>query len=194
MYNLLEVLSKEEKNKLKMVELNKNETIFFEHEKCQYIGLVKKGEIKITSFLENGEEVIYNILKQGELFGNNLIFSNDPRYRGDVIATKDTQLYLITKDQILSFLKSNQKFLELYLSSQAESSKNLNLKIKLLTFNNIEERLLYYLQINKSKIVFKSITSLAKDIFVSREALSRLIHKLEKSGVIYIKDKTIVKS
>ena len=93
-----------------------------------------------------------------------------------------------------NLLGTNQDFLEEYLLYQAENSKLLNLKIKLLTFNNIEERFIYYLQINNSKIKYKTITDLAKTIFVSREALSRLIHKLEKENIIYIKDKTIVKS
>lgn len=194
MDNLLNYLSQTEIKKLKMVEVKKGETIFFEHERCDYIGLIKKGEIRIISFLEDGREIVYNILRNGEMFGNNLIFSSDQRYRGDVIAYKDSKIFLITKDQMINLLKDNQEFLETYLANQAENGKALNLKIKLLTFNNIEDRFLYYLQINKFKLRFKSITDLAKTLFVSREALSRLIHRLEKEDVIYIKDNFIVKT
>ena len=194
MDNLLNYLSQTEIKKLKMVEVKKGETIFFEHERCDYIGLIKKGEIRIISFLEDGREIVYNILRNGEMFGNNLIFSSDQRYRGDVIAYRDSKIFLITKDQMINLLKDNQEFLEAYLENQAENGKALNLKIKLLTFNNIEDRFLYYLQINKFKLRFKSITDLAKTLFVSREALSRLIHRLEKEDVIYIKDNFIVKT
>lgn len=194
MDNLLNYLSQTEIKKLKMMEVKKGETIFFEHERCDYIGLIKKGEIRIISFLEDGREIVYNILRNGEMFGNNLIFSSDQRYRGDVIAYKDSKIFLITKDQMINLLKDNQEFLEAYLANQAENGKALNLKIKLLTFNNIEDRFLYYLQINKFKLRFKSITDLAKTLFVSREALSRLIHRLEKEDVIYIKDNFIVKT
>ena len=70
----------------------------------------------------------------------------------------------------------------------------MNLKIKLLTFINAEDRLLYYLQINHSKLKYRSIADLAKTLYLSREVLSRLVHRLENEGIIYIRDKTIIKS
>ena len=194
MHILLDLLTNEEIKKMKMVVIKKGETIFFEHERCTQIGLIKKGEIRIVSYLEDGREILYNVLQDGDMFGNNLIFSNDQRYRGDVVAFKDTKLYLITKEELLTILESNKEFLNTYLTTQAENSKALNLKIKLLTFNNAEDRLLYYLQISKSKIRYRSISDLAKTLFLTRESLSRLIHKLEKENVIYIKDKTIIKT
>ncbi|MCR4911836.1 MAG: Crp/Fnr family transcriptional regulator [Bacilli bacterium] len=194
MNRLLQTLTKEEIQNLKIVEVKKGDTLFFEDEICKNVGLVIKGEIRIVSFLEDGREIIYNVLADGEMFGNNLIFSSSPNYRGDVIAQEDSLLYLLSKEDLLSLLKTNNEFLEAYLWTQAESGKQMNLKIKLLTFINAEDRLLYYLQINHSKIRYKSISDLAKTLYLSREVLSRLIHKLEKDGVIYIRDKTIVKS
>ena len=193
MNKILETLSKEELKKLKIVELEKGETIFFEFEKCNYVGLVKRGEIKIISYLEDGKEIVYSVIGPDGMFGNNLIFSNDPRYRGDVIASKKSVLYLISKEQLVELLKNNERFLMTYLVRQSETGKSLNIRIKLLTFNSAEERLLYFLQINNSKLKYKSISDLAMTLNLSREVLSRLIHRLEKENVIYIKDKTIVK-
>ena len=194
MSKLIETLTKEEKSKLKIVEVKKDETLFFEDEQCKFVGLIIKGRIQIVSFLEDGREVVYNDLTSGEMFGNNLIFSSQQTYRGDVIAKENTTLYLISKEELLDIFKTNEKFLEAYLFMQAESGKQMNLRIKLLTFINAKDRFLYYLQINHSKLTYKTIADLARTLYLSREVLSRLIHSLEKDGVIYIRGKTIIKS
>ena len=54
------------------------------------------------------------------------------------------------KDNLVSILMNNEKFLLTYLSIHSEFTKSLNTKIKLLTFLSAKERFLYYLFINKS--------------------------------------------
>ena len=193
MEKLTNLLTNEEKRRLKIVHLQKNETLFFEGDICENIGLVFRGELKIVSYLEDGKEIVYNIIKENQMFGNNLIFSSDPRFRGDVIASSESYLYLIPRDKLLEILRENQEFLIGYLNAQSDFGKSLNLNIKLLTLNNAKERILYFLKTNQDKIEFKSITDLAKRLFLTREVLSRTLHNLEREHVISIKDKTIIK-
>ena len=127
------------------------------------------------------------------MFGNNLIFSSNPVYRGDVVANKESYLYLIDKEKLISLLKTNEEFLLAYLQTQSDFGKDLNLNIKLLTLNNAKERILYYLKTNDDKLVYKTITELAKRIYLTREVLSRSLHELERDHVISIKDKIITK-
>ena len=193
MEKLTHLLTDDEKRRLKIVHLHKNEILFNEGDQCLNIGLVFRGELKIVSYLENGVEIIYNIIKEQQMFGNNLIFSSDPTFRGDVIANTESYLYLIPKERLLELLRENQEFLIGYLNAQSDFGKSLNLNIKLLTLNNAKERVLYYLKTNKDKIDFKSITDLAKQLFLTREVLSRTLHNLEREHIISIKDKTIIK-
>ena len=174
-----------------MVAVKKGESLFLEDDLCAQIGIVIKGEIRIISYLKDGKEIVYNVLDEGGVFGNNLIFSSNPSFRGDVIAYKDSAVYLINKETLIELLQTNEEFLIAYLNLQSDFGKSLNLKIKLLTFNNAEDRFMYYMQINKNQIRYKTISDLAKTLFLSREVLSRLIHKLEKNGQIKISDKTI---
>ena len=193
MNNLLDALTKEEKVRLKIVHIAKESILFSEGEICEYVGLVFRGELKIVSYLEDGKEIIYNTIKEGQMFGNNLIFSSNPVYRGDVAANKETYLYLISKEKLISLLKTNEEFLLAYLQTQSDFGKDLNLNIKLLTLNNAKERFLYFLKTNGDKIKFKTITELAKRIFLTREVLSRTLHELERDQVLFIKDKVITK-
>lgn len=183
MNNIVQILSKYpqyiEKRSFKA-----GKTIFFENDTCKSIGVVKSGEIVIKSYFSNGKEVTYNVLIEGQMFGNNLVFSSNPRYRGDVIAQKDSEIWFLSKDNLLKILKNDEEFLVLYLTQQSDFSKNLNLKIKLLTIIGAEDRLLYYLTFNKNRISYKSITKLADELYLTRESLSRTIAKLSKNKKI----------
>ncbi len=193
MNNLPDSLTKEEKLRLKIVHVNKDAILFSEGDVCEYVLLVFRGELKIASYLEDGKEIVYNIIGEKMMFGNNLIFSSNPIYRGDVIANKETYLYLIPKEKLISLLQTNEQFLLAYLETQSNFGMGLNMNIKLLTLNNAKERILYFLKTNNDKIEYKSITDLAKRLFLTREVLSRSLHELERQSVISIKDKKIIK-
>lgn len=167
------------------------ETIFLENDTCISVGIVKSGEISIKSYFANGKEVTYNVLEEGQMFGNNLVFSSTPRYRGDVISQKQSEIWFISRENLLKLLKQDNELLVLYLTQQSDFSKNLNFKIKLLTISSAEDRLTYYLTFNKGKITYKSITKLANQLYLTRESLSRTITKMLKERKITQVSKTL---
>ena len=193
MNNIIELLTKEEKTKVVIQKYKKNSLLFEEDEICTSIGVVLSGEVEITSYSFVGKEIVFNKIEPFGIFGNNLIFSSDPKYRGNVIATSDCVIALINKENLLYLLQHNRSFLEEYLKMHADFSKTLNSKIKLLSFNKAEERLDYYLYINYGKVKYKSITSLARELSLTREATSRLISTLSSEHKIEIKNHIIFK-
>lgn len=189
MYSLL---NREEKQKLKIIKTHKDQLIFREDEKCEYAGIVVSGQISIRSYNLNGKEVIYNTIDSGGIFGNNLLFSSDRKYKGDVISLKDSTVALVDKEALLQILKENEDFLEYYLKIQADSLKQINLKVKLLSFDSARERFMYYLNYHQGLIHFESVSALANELSLSRENVSRLLSSLVKEGII-IKEKQLVK-
>ena len=192
MNNILKIIYKY-KEDIELASYKKDQILFLENDQCQKVGIVKNGEISIKSYFADGKEVTYNTLKSGDMFGNNLIFSSNPFYRGDVIALENSEIYLVSKERLIKILKEDEEFLIEYLSAQSDFSKTLNLKIKLLTIQGAEDRVKYYLTINKGQIKFKSITKLAQDLYLTRECLSRTLKKLEQKSEIKIFHKTILK-
>ena len=190
MNNILQLLKKHEKM-IERQSYKKGETLFIEGDECTRIGIVSFGEISIKSFFSNGKEVVYNSLHQGQMFGNNLIFSSNPHYRGDVVAQSDSEVFFINKESLMSILQNDIEFLNRYLTEQSDFSKTLNLKIKLLTIPAAQDRLIYYLTINKGKIYYKSVTKLADELYLTRESLSRTIKKLKENKTIKVDQKTI---
>ena len=189
---MYKLLTKKDLNNLRIKQYKKDAVLFRENDICKKVGILIEGEIVIKAYTNKGKEIIYNTISSGEMFGNNLLFSNNKQYLGDVIATKDSKVLFIDIDKLLEILKNNKTFLKTYLTKEANTTKYLNMKIKLLSLNTLEEKLYYYLNYYNNKIVIQSITALAKEPSVQRETLSRLISKLIKEKKIIKKDKTII--
>lgn len=189
MYNLL---SSKEKEKLTIVDIKKDQLLFHENEVCVSVALVISGQIIIRSIDLNGKEIIYNIINEGGIFANNLLFSNDKRYKGDVLATQKSKVALLSEDNLIEILMNNEIFLRTYLSVQAENIKQINFMVKLLSLDSARERFIYYLEYHHRHIKIESITRLSKELSLTRETLSRLISSLIKEKII-IKEKQLIK-
>ena len=192
---LLQVLSKKEHKLVNGYQVTKNSIIAHEGDVCENIGIIVSGKIDIVSYAFKGKEMLLNSLKAGDIFGNNLVFSSDPVYRGDVIAKEKCVIAFINKENLVFLLQNNQDFLKLYLQAQSDFGKSLNARIQLLSFTNAEERLFYYASKNDNVIIFKNVTALAAQIGIQRETLSRLLTSLvnrhlikkEKGKITFIK-------
>ena len=181
---LLNVLSKKEHQLVKGYQIAKGNIIFHEGDACESIGVIISGKVDIVSYSFQGREMLINSLKAGEIFGNNLIFSSSPIYKGDVIAKEKAVIAFINKEDLVTLLQNNKEFLELYLQAQSDKAKLLTGRIQLLSFPNAEERLFYYASKNHNIIEYKNVTTLAATIGVQRETLSRLLTSLIERHLI----------
>ena len=190
--NIIELLKKNEKDIVIYKHLRKGSVLFHEGDTCEYIGIVCEGEISIISYINEGKEIIYNTLRKDEIFGNNLIFSSEPYYKGDVIAEGKTLIGLIGKDDLIAILQNNSDFLKEYLKIQSDSSKALNNRIRLLSIQSAQDRFLFYMHEHKNRITYDSIEHLARKMYLSREALTRLLSRLQKNNSIIRENKVII--
>ncbi|MBO7677598.1 MAG: Crp/Fnr family transcriptional regulator [Erysipelotrichaceae bacterium] len=190
--NITELLTEKEKACLIYKDLKKDEVLFHEDDICEYVGIIMKGRVFIISYLSDGKEIIYNTLDKDQLFGNNLIFSSVPYYKGDIIAQSDSQIALIGKEDLLKILQNNKNFLKEYLKIQSDSSKILNDRIRLLSISSAEERFLYFMHENRNRVSYDSIEQLARQMYLARETLTRLLRRLESNNSIIRENKVII--
>ncbi|MBP5574798.1 MAG: Crp/Fnr family transcriptional regulator [Bacilli bacterium] len=194
---ILKVLTKKEHQMVKGYQIAKGNIIYHEGDTCENIGIIVSGKVDIVSYSFEGKEILINSLKAGDIFGNNLLFSSSPIYKGDVIAKEKCVIAFINKENLIFLLQNNTEFLNIYLNIQSDFGKTLNARIQLLSFPNAEERLQYYASKNNNVIEFKNVTTLAATIGVQRETLSRLLTSLierhlikkEKGKITFIKKK-----
>ena len=181
---ILNVINKKEHRLVKGYQIAKGNIIYHEGDTCESIGIIISGKVDIVSYSFEGKEMLINSLKSGEIFGNNLLFSSSPVYRGDVIAKEKSIIAFINKENLEYLLQNNKEFLELYLQAQSDKAKSLTGRIQLLSFPNAEERLFYYASKSNGVITFKNVTTLAATLGVQRETLSRLLTTLIKRHLI----------
>ncbi len=189
--SILFALNEEENCLCQIRKFSRGETLFHESDKCFQIGIVKKGKLIIASFPENGRQIIYNRIQEEEIFGNNLIFSSDPFYKGDVIAMEDSEVILITREDLITLLQKNRHFLIEYLRLQADEGKNLHSRIRMLSIDSADERFFNYMHERGKTVVIASVSALADELSLSRETLSRLLSRLQTEGRIKRDGKTI---
>jgi len=97
MNTLLDALNESELKRTRIQAYPKDTIIYKEDDFCHEITIVLEGVIEISSFSFQGQEMIYNTILPGQVFGNNLLFSSDPHYKGNVICKtkcKTAQLFL----------------------------------------------------------------------------------------------------
>ena len=191
--NILQSLSKEEQKNLEVKSVKRGEFLFREVQLCTTISIVVSGQVKISSMNYSGTEVVFNVVEKGEMFGNNLIFSDSPLYKGDVIALKDSVIVSIKKNNLEAILQSNKDFLLSYLKIQSNFGKKLNSTIKMLSFASAEERFKFYLHENQGTVSYHTVTDLADILHLKRETLSRVLTKLEKENAIKRSPHKIIK-
>lgn len=186
------------KNKLlevngKIINYNKDDIIFSEGDECKYVGYVLVGEVIIhtSSILYN--DFLISTIKEGDLFGVNLLFSNNPYYLGTVEANKKTSIKFISKKEYTSFVSNN---LEEFLSYTSNKFISLQQRLKVLSQKTIREKILFYL-VNKSNLLntytipIPKKEELARYLKIERPSLSRELANLKKDGFINYNRKSI---
>ena len=184
MENILKLLKEDELKLFDIKKVEKGNVLYQEGELCDVVGIIDSGEIEIVSYTKSGGEIVFTHLKKGMMFGNNLTFSSDQQFKGNVMAVANSTIYIIKKEKIVQIFQQNTDFLLNFLKYQSDMGKTLNSQIRLLSLDRAEEKFFYYMHENGGLIKYSSITQLAAILHLQRETLSRLISKLIKEGKI----------
>ncbi len=189
--NLLNKLSPEEFLKTRRIDFHKGEILFAEGTLCKGVGILGKGKLHIRGLTESGKEILFHELNVGELFGHNLIFSDSPYYKGSVEASSDGYLTFIEKEELVNLFQRNEEFLLAYLKVQSEQGQRLNERIRILSMDGAREKLECLLWTHQGEMSYSSIASLAEELGLKRETLSRTIHQMKREGKLEIGNRRI---
>lgn len=181
-----EVIMLFDKIKGKVRTYEKNDLIFNEGDRCNYVCIVTNGAVKISTTSSLYNEFIISTIKSGESFGENLIFSERPFYLGDIIATKKTSILFLSKNDYVKYVDENLKE---FLQENSKRYLLLQQRTKILLQKSIREKILFYLiskynSTNSLDIKITSKEELAKYLNIERPSLSRELIKLKEEGLI----------
>lgn len=172
--------------------LKKNEVLHRSNERCLSLGYILSGKLVMKKYLSTGKELFLTEFKPGEMFGELLVLAGK-NYRGWLIAEEPAEvleLNLLSLNELLE----DSYFKNLYFSRISERVSKMTERIELLSHKKVSDRIILYLlsHFDESNEYNINITTLAKELDCSREALSRAVSILESEKAI-LKDGNKVK-
>ncbi len=186
------------KSNYSIKEYSKNSILYMQNEKCKSLDIILEGTITIQKIDSEGNVLSINDFINGDVIGENLLFSIDNKYPMTVLAKSDVKILHIDKILILKLCQLNECFLINFLRSLSGKALLLSNKITSLTMKTLRqciiEFLLYEYYAQESTIIKLNMTKkeLADKIGVQRTSLSRELNKMRKENLIDFDSKHII--
>ncbi len=201
LYSMLEVLNIKDEHFLRdinaismLISKRKGEVLFLEGDAGEDLFFVLKGAVKIFKTNMEGREITINIAQEGEFFAEIVLFLKNV-YPVSAMAIENSLLLAINSKRMFDKIRESPEFAMKVLGMFAKRLNYLTEKVKQLSIDNAEKRLLEYLSkgdkgngIIELRLPKKEISS---SIGISPETFSRVLKKLSNEGVVSIEGKTI---
>ena len=172
----------------KIKEYKKNEIVFFRGDILKKIIIIVKGTARGEMQKFNGDTIVINQMKAGEVLASAFLFGKNNVFPVDLIALENSEFLFLDKEKYLDLIQSDKRLLLNFIREISNKSQYLSKRIWFnFTHKTIEEKVLSYIKENAQddKIKFlPSISVLAKKFEVTRPALSREISSLCKRKIL----------
>lgn len=172
----------------KIKDYKKNEIVFFRGDILKKVIIIINGTTHGEMQKFNGDTIVINQMKSGEVLASAFLFGNDNIFPVDLITLENSKFLLFDKEKYLNLIQSDKRLLLNFINEISNKSQLLSKRIWFnFTHKTIEEKILSYINENakNNKIKFlPSISALAKKFEVTRPALSREISNLCKKKIL----------
>lgn len=178
----------------------KNEYIILAGEPLNTIGVIINGECDLVKEDYNGNLTIISQLKQGNIFGESIVFSSQKTSLVSITATTPVTVYYLDLKKLVNkcgVCHLNTTLLENLITTISNKNILLNKKISVLSQKTIREKLITYFQdlsIDTKSNTFvlpMSKTKLANYMGIDRSAMSRELKSMQDEGIIDFDKKRI---
>lgn len=179
-----------EKIPYKVVDYSKNQVVAIEGEDCISLGIILEGRIEIQKLFPSGQVTTINTFKEGNIFGESLVFSDKHTYPATITAIEDTKIMYIEKNDIINLSMLNSQILINFLSVLSHRILMLNERISNLSQDSIRKKIASFLlseykkQENTILALPYTRKKLAELLNIPRPSLSRELINMKSEGII----------
>ena len=182
-------------NKLvKHRQYSKNEIIFMEDQPAQNIHIINSGQVKIYNTSAEGKEYIIRLLKEGDFFGELILFKEE-KMNYSARAITEVSACLINKNDLEELINNNPEVNRQFLTALSSRLKSVEEKAHSLALDDAENKTIKLLKdlikengVKKEDGILITLPltreGLANLMGMSQETLSRKLSGLEKAGKI----------
>ncbi|WP_455206116.1 Crp/Fnr family transcriptional regulator [Kaarinaea lacus] len=176
---------------------SKNTIIISEGDNSDSMYVVLSGKVKVFLSDDEGKEIIINILKEGDYFGELALLDESPR-SASVMTLGESKLAVLSKTAFDECLKANPQIALQVIKGLSLRLRNLTDNVKSLALMDVYGRVARTLlemaetqgdvRVIDQKLTQRDIASM---VGASREMVSRILKDLSIGGYITIENKTI---
>jgi len=177
----------------KIVEYQKNGTIFTQGDASQYVMYIQKGRVKLSVVNEVGKEAVVAMLGPGDFFGEGCL-AGQKVCMGTATATTPTTVLAIERDEMARVLHGEHEFSDRFIKHML--SRNIRVEADLVDqlFNSTEKRLARTLLLlarygkeGQPQTVVSKISqeTLAEMIGTTRSRVNLFMNKFKKLGFVH---------
>ena len=156
--------------------------------------IIRKGQVKISVFHEDGREVIFSLLGPGKVFGELSLLDGKPR-SANAVALKDSEVLTLRRADFLQLVIENPRVAALLLAELASRLRRTDEKIEGLALLDVTSRISQTLLqlaedhgieaaegvLIESRPTHQQLANMAG---TTRETVSRVISRLEEQGYL----------
>jgi len=179
----------------------KDKIIFLEDEEGDTLFIILKGTVKIASFSEKGNEIIFSILGEGDFFGDMSLLDGKPR-SASVISIEDTEMQLIRRADFYNLLEQYPRIAMKLLEELASRIRKADNRIESLALLDVSGRVAgILLQLAeesgiklRNQVIIKARPThqdLANMVGTTRETVTRVLKQLELKNYIHMSGKDV---
>jgi CRP-like cAMP-binding protein len=166
-------------------------TIFVKGDPGMALFAVRAGSVKISVPAIDGREAVFNVLRDGEIFGEIALLDGQPR-TADAVALTDCELMVIDRRDFLAFVHSEPKvamrLIELLCARLRFASEHMEEMFFLDVPTRLARTLLRLVQRETERKSDDRVTitqqEISRIVGISRESVNKLLRKWEKGGVV----------
>lgn len=172
----------------------KNEVIFYEDDLATFFYQIIEGSVKMINLSNDGKEFIQGIFKDGQSFGEPVLFIDKP-YPATAVAIVNTIVLKLNKDSFLKLIEQDMEAMKIVLKILAKRVYSKSITTRELMHHSAEEKIVAYLKdYKKSKgmltsppiLINHTRQEIANLTGLRVETVIRSIKKLEQQGKLKI--------
>lgn len=161
-----------------------------------FVPLVVDGLIKVLRINEDDNEILLYFLSGGDTCASSFSCCMiQKRSEIQAIAEEDSMLIAIPMESADRWMSEHKVWRDFVFSNYDQKLYQLIDTIDRLAFSQLDEKLVDYLEerakYTNDNIVHVTHSAIAQDLNVSREAVSRMLKKMEQKGMVHLERNTI---
>ena len=172
-----------------IVELSKDNILFYEGDDSKYLFLLTKGIVKLYKTSSNDKEIVMKYFHPNEFIAEVANFENIP-YPATAQAFTDTEVLKIDFESLKDTIYSDAKLSFLIQTSLIRKIRNLENLVSLHIVLDSKERIAKYLYEHTEDFFNTKNIIIAEILNLSPETLSRMLRVFKNDGLINNKNKT----